>query len=40
LNSLGFAYVEAGQISKGSDLLRRSLDLAPDQPELKRFFAQ
>jgi tetratricopeptide (TPR) repeat protein len=37
LNSLGFAYVESGQSSKGLELLRRSLELQPDQSELKSF---
>jgi Flp pilus assembly protein TadD len=37
LNSLGFAYVEAGNRVRGLDLLRRSLSLNPAQPELVSF---
>jgi Flp pilus assembly protein TadD len=35
LNSLGFAYLEAGETAKGEALLKRSLEIRSDQPELR-----
>jgi len=40
LNSLGFAYVEAGQTSRGQALLKRSLQIQPEQLELRSILGE